>query len=82
MITNEGAAQARAVQVTVDGQPIVEHERMLVTPDEVERVLGPGGRVRYKTLITFGAPPVFDVLVSWEDDSGELGLWHSQLSWH
>jgi hypothetical protein len=81
-IENQGASEARAVTVHLDGKTLEEHDRVAVKAGEVARTLGPGVGVRYILAIAFGTPPIFDVALSWEDDTGEPGHWRSQLRWH
>jgi hypothetical protein len=81
-IVNHGAAQARNVEVLVDGKTLAEDRRVMVRANEEARTLGPGAFARYGLIITSGTEAVFDVRIRWEDDTSEVGSWHSQLRWH
>jgi hypothetical protein len=79
-VRNHGAGQARAVQILIDGKTPSDHEIILAQRDEVITALGPGATISLPMAITMGSPLVYDVQLSWEDDSAQLGQWHSQLN--
>jgi hypothetical protein len=78
IVGNTGNAVARNLKVLVDGQAALQHRLVPRGEDELT-TLGPGASTRYILAVTMGSPRVLDVLLSWEDDSGEQGRWESQL---
>lgn len=80
-VWNEGAAEARAVSIIIDGRAIEDHETFLVHREEVARVLGPDADARYVVSISMGSPAVYSIELRWEDDSGEPGQWRADLRW-
>ncbi len=77
-IANEGRAAAGNIRVLLDEKPALEHELTLSGEDEIT-TLGPGADARYHLAVTMGSPRVVLVRVSWDDESGDPGLWISQL---
>lgn len=80
-IRNEGNGQARAIRALVDGKAIGDHDTILnLGRKQAVHTLGPGAEARYLAAITFGSPMVYNVELSWEDDTGEPGRWQSQVT--
>lgn len=77
-IANEGRAAARNIRVLLDEKPALEHELTLRGEDEITN-LGPGADARYHLAVTMGSPRVVQVSLSWDNESGDPGLWMSQL---
>ncbi|CAN5411624.1 hypothetical protein BH09GEM1_BH09GEM1_46030 [soil metagenome] len=78
-IVNDGVAQARALNLRIDGIDAQESPHLIGAKEQV-RVLGPSATVKYYLLAVFGGPTGWDVSLEWEDDSGVPGRWHSQLT--
>lgn len=81
VIVNEGPSSARLISVTINGTPLMEHDR-IPRGQQVVRNLGPGGRAAYLFSLTMGTPSVYTIAIEWEDDSGRPGSWSSELSTH
>jgi hypothetical protein len=79
VVRNVGNAEARAVRVYVDDRPLSDHAIIVLSQDEEVSIFGPGVDVRYIMRIAIGSSRRYDVRIEWEDDSGEPGLWRSQL---
>lgn len=79
ILRNDGGGSARQLRVRLDGGPVLEHPLVPRGQDEVGE-LGPGAEAGYLLARTWGSPGVVEVEISWDDDSGEAGLWRSQLS--
>lgn len=77
-IANEGAAEARNVRLLLDHKPAEGHAFILKGDDQITH-LGPGADARLILAVTFGAARTIAVELSWQDDSGEMGRWGSQL---
>ena len=79
VVLNEGPSAARQISVTINGTPLIEHDR-IPRGQQLVRNLGPGGRAAYLFSLTMGTPPVYTIAIEWEDDSGRPGNWSSELS--
>ncbi len=77
-IANEGAAEARNVRLLLDQKPAEEHP-FIVKGDDPVTHLGPGAAAMLILAVTFGSARTIAVELSWQDDSGEMGRWGSQL---
>ena len=78
VIRNDGMTLARDVRVLLDGKPAIEHA--LIPRGETEiTTIGPGTEYRYILAVSYQSPRIVDVLIQWDDDSGELRRWESQL---
>jgi len=80
IVRNEGNGQARAIQVLIDGKQISDHGTILDLGSQTVHTLGPGAEAKYLAAITFGSPLVYNVDLSWEDDTGAPGHWQSQIT--
>lgn len=78
IIQNEGTGTARGIRLTLDGQLFAEHDWIPSNSDEVTE-LGPSGEAAYIMAPHMGSPRVAAAEIQWTDDSGEPGLWTSQL---
>ena len=63
----------------LDGGPPMEHTLAPRGQDEVT-MLGPGAHARYVLAPAMGKPMTVLARVTWDDDSGNGGVWESQLS--
>ena len=79
IILNEGSATARNVAIQLDGAPLMVHTLIPQGQEEV-RMLGPGGSARYLLAPAMGKPMTVEARITWDDDSGEIRSWESQLS--
>ena len=79
-VRNEGTSEARAVSVVVNGQDIQRCEDIFAAEGPVT-ALGPDSGVSFRLAVSgMGPPPVYEVSISWEDDSDEPGHWRGQLT--
>ena len=78
VIRNDGMALARNVRVLLDGKPAIEHALIPGGEEEITTI-GPGTEHRYVLAVSLQSPRIVDVLIQWDDDSGEPGEWMSQL---
>jgi hypothetical protein len=72
LITNSSDALATSVRVKVDDVPLLEHPTIPRGTQEVGEV-GPRSSIRYLMALTFQQHPPFKIEITWEDESGELG---------
>ena len=78
-IVNEGMAEARDVRVQLDGQPLDTH-CTAVGRDTIPAIIGPNSMVSCLLAIHMQCAPPFDIEISWEDDSGDLGSFKGVLT--
>lgn len=78
-ISNGGGATARHIQVLFDGKPLSGH-RVWVESQSRIATIAPGSSAEYWISITSGAPSKVMCRIEWEDDSGEPGIWESDVS--
>ena len=78
-ITNHGRAEARNVDVTMDGKPIMEHRAVPRNLSEIRQV-GPGAYFQYVLALSFSCSPPFEIEITWQDDSGTPGRFRTTLS--
>ena len=78
VIRNGGMALARNVRILLDRIPIHEHP---LVPDGEEEIttIGPGTEHRYNLAVFARSVRIVDVLIQWDDDSGEPRRWESKL---
>ena len=80
VLTNRGQAPARELAVTVDGEPM-ESSRHTPAAHNPVRVLGAGAEQAYSLYIAFqGVRLPLDVVATWRDDSGIVGIYQTQIS--
>jgi len=70
VIENKGKAEARDIVVTLDAQPVLEHQAVLRDQAEIRQV-GPESRFQYILALSLDCYPPFVVEVNWTDDSGQ-----------
>jgi hypothetical protein len=81
LIENDGQAEAREIEVRLDGRPFREHPAAFADQCEVGP-LGPGSQARYPLKITLDGPgPPFALELTWQDDSGEPGRFRTTLTY-
>lgn len=78
-IQNTGSSPARNVTITLDGQPILEHE-IIPRGEQETKLIGPQSEVSFLTAVTMDCDPPFEFEVTWDDDSGEQGLFATTLT--
>ena len=76
VIRNDGMALARNVQVLLDGKSLIDHK--LVGEEEITAI-GSGTEHRYILKVSLNSAGIVDVLIRWDDDSGEPRRWESKL---
>lgn len=79
-IANQGEAEARGVQFTLDGKGPDAHEGLEKRSDEREWRIGPHGTARFLLILTMMERPPYDVVVTWDDDSEEPGEFRTTLT--
>jgi len=79
-IKNIGAANARDVNVKLDGGPVVEHKEVLKGPKEIS-LLQPNEYEEYPLALSLKSPHAFLLEVTWSDDSDEPGYYQKTLTW-
>jgi hypothetical protein len=78
-IANDGHAEARELDVFVDGEPISKNQ-MISNSDDTFPVIGAGAQVEYRFIGYDGMPRVYRVRLNWNDDSGTGRNWQSDLT--
>jgi hypothetical protein len=79
VIRNEGSGAARDIRVRLEGRSFAKHDWIPRNQDEVTD-LGPAGEAAYIMAPHMGSPRTAAVEISWADDSGQPGVWTSQLN--
>jgi hypothetical protein len=77
-VLNKGQGTARNVKITLDGEPLLEHEAI---PDgeEEAKTIGPESEVSYCVIISMDCVPSFEFEATWDDDSGQQGQYCTTL---
>ena len=88
VIRNDGMALARNVRVLLDGKSLIDHT---LVPDGEEEITTIGSGIKHRYILNprqafnlFGSVSlesarIVDVLIQWDDDSGEPRRWESKL---
>lgn len=76
---NEGQGIARNVRITVSGKPMAEDNRLADRSGGFETI-GPGGTAMVIATSTLQAEPLFQLCITWDDESGRPGIWESDLN--
>ena len=88
VIRNDGMALARNVRVLLDGKSLIDHT---LVPDGEEEITTIGSGIEHRYILNlrqafnlFGSVSlesarIMDVLIQWDDDSGEPRRWESKL---
>jgi hypothetical protein len=79
-IANEGAGEARAIKVKLDGVPLLKHQTTQPTVKQEIDHVGPKSSFRYKLFTADQLRPPSEIEISWEDDSGEPGKYKTSLT--
>lgn len=69
-IEDRGSAQAREIQILLDGVPLPEHEAFLFKDDPVHSKLGPHTPYEYRLGTHMGMEDPKRLTIIWEDDAG------------
>jgi hypothetical protein len=77
-IFNEANGEAREIRVTLDGIGIVGNPAVLRGQAEKRR-LGPRSSFYYNLVVSQSFPKPKTIRIEWQDDSGEAGLYESDL---
>ena len=87
LVINSGEAKARDISVKINGTPIFELALKdhppghFIVRDQMEvRQLGPGGSARYILTRTSGKASLFQIEISWADETNAAQSWRSELS--
>jgi hypothetical protein len=80
LLENSGQAEARDIEVRLDGTLFRDHP--VAFKDESEfGPLGPGSEARYPIKLFHGVPsPPFELELTWRDDSGVAGRYRTTLT--
>lgn len=79
-LLNHGAAEARNIQVTMDGKALAEHAAA-VGNDRMSQMVGPHAEISCLLSIHMGCTPPFDLLFTWDDDSESERSYRTTLTW-
>jgi hypothetical protein len=79
IIRNEGQASARSVTLTLNGVPAAEADLFRGRQVQIATIAA-GASVSFPFVVWDGMPRQHDVVVTWDDESGERGSWESGLS--
>lgn len=80
VITNEGAATARDVEILVDGEPIWRSVPFFsLGSSSFPRQIAPGASARIRTPISRESIG-YRLSLSWDDDSGERSIWETDIT--
>ena len=66
-IRNDGEADARQVEVIMDGKPLNQHPAFFKS-QEIIRKVPRKSTIRYPLILRLGTSPPFDISVRWADD--------------
>jgi hypothetical protein len=78
-IENVGPGAATSIRVVVDGAPLSKAARISRGRDVIER-LEPGADVKFLRSAEIPMPTEHEFAITWDDESGEPGQYHSRLS--
>ncbi|MGB9879339.1 MAG: hypothetical protein ACPLRM_01130 [Anaerolineae bacterium] len=78
-LVNSGKAEARNVQVKLDGVPLKDHHAA-VKGDVMPTLIGPNAEVSCLLAISTRCAPPFEIEVLWDDDSGKDHIYRGILS--
>ncbi len=79
VIENTGDSEARNITLKMDGKPINEHPSSLVGDHDISQI-GSHSRATRLLGLTLTCSPPFDFEASWEDESREVGLYRTTLT--
>jgi hypothetical protein len=80
VVENPGDAEAREIEVVLDGKPFRNHPVAPKDHQDVRRV-GEKSFFRYRLQIRHETKPPFDLELTWQDDSGEPGRYRTTLTY-
>ena len=78
VIRNDGMVLAQNVRILLDGKPLLEHSLVPKGEEEITTI-GAGTEHRYILAASLQSARIVDVLIQWNDDSGEPKRWESRL---
>ena len=79
-VENLGPAEARDVDVILDGKAYREHPVAVTNHQDIHRLGPKPSHFRYSMSIASEKAPPFDLELRWTDDSGEPGLSRTTLT--
>ena len=79
VIRNEGQCEARNITVLMDSMLIMEHPAIPNGSTEIKYV-GANSTAGYDLALSMQTSPPFEIEITWEDDSGEEGNYHTTLT--
>jgi hypothetical protein len=74
-VLNDGPASARNVRVTLDGQPLHEHQLIHEGVGSIGTI-GPGARVEFIVTTWDSVQARFHAEATWDNPSGQSESWH------
>jgi len=77
-IENKGSSEARDVKIKLDNKSLLEHPA-IIDEREIQQI-GPQSHIQHLLSLTTKTYPPFDIEITWEDDSGELGKYSTTLT--
>ncbi len=78
-IDNSGIVEAQNIKITLDDNPLLEHPAIPPNTEEVTKV-GPSSFFQYLLALSTQTAPPFELVITWEDDSGEPGKYSTTLT--
>lgn len=79
VVENAGNAEARNINLTMDGKPFDEHQAAVSGEGKISRIGAHSQATRLLALTMRCAPP-FELEIAWDDDSGEKGSYQTTLT--
>lgn len=76
---NTGAAEARGIQILMEGKPILKHPAMARNPKEIRQV-GSNSSFRYLMMAKPSLMPPYTLDITWSDDSGQQGSYRTTVT--
>ena len=80
VIENKGPAEAREIAILLNGKPLSEYQGFVRDQTEIRKV-GPYSSFHYLMALCFGMEISFEITITWNDDSGEPGLYQTTLTY-
>lgn len=78
-LINSGLAEARNIEVKLDGKPLNEHATA-VQGDNVPNCIGPNSEASCLLAISMDCAPPFEIEVRWDDDSDVERIYRGTLT--
>ncbi len=79
VVENTGNCEAQNIQLRMDGKPLNEHPAAVSGDSEISHI-GPHSFATRLLGLTLKCSPPFDFEVTWEDESGQSGVYRTTLT--